>query len=86
VGSFAGGLLALRLRRRRPFFATFLGYLPFGTPSLLLAPHAPAIGVAGPAWVAGGRPDDHERALGDDMLVLSTPSTIRGVTATERAE
>jgi MFS family permease len=54
VGSFAGGLLALRLRPRRPFFASFVGYLPFGLPNVLLALHAPLLGIAAAACVAGG--------------------------------
>ncbi|HEX9416152.1 MAG TPA: MFS transporter [Gaiellaceae bacterium] len=53
AGSFVGGLIALRIRPRRPFFASFLGYLPFGLPSALLALHAPAIGVAAAGCVAG---------------------------------
>jgi MFS family permease len=53
VGSFAGGLLALRLRPRRPFFAAFVGYLPFGFPSVLLALHAPALAIATSTFIAG---------------------------------
>src|SRR5436309_351184 len=54
VGSFGGGLLALRLHPRRPFFASFVGYLPFGLPNVLLALHAPVVGIAAAACVAGG--------------------------------
>lgn len=53
VGSFSGGLLALRLHPRRPFFGAFVGYLPFGLPAALLALRAPALGVAAAACVAG---------------------------------
>jgi Major Facilitator Superfamily len=54
VGAFAGGLLALRLRPRRPLVAAFVGFLPFGVPSALLALGAPAIMVAAGALLAGG--------------------------------
>jgi MFS family permease len=53
VGSFVGGLVALRLRPCRPFRASFVGYLPFGVPSALLALHAPAPAIAAGALVAG---------------------------------
>jgi MFS family permease len=54
IGSFAGGLLALRLRPRRPFLASFVGYLPFGFPTLILALHAPVVVIAASACIAGG--------------------------------
>jgi hypothetical protein len=53
VGNLLGGLAALRLRPRRPFFTAFLLYLPFSLPSLLLAAHAGALGIAAAALVAG---------------------------------
>jgi predicted MFS family arabinose efflux permease len=53
VGSFVGGLFALRLRPRRPFFASFVGYLPFGVPSVMLALRLPAQAIAASALVAG---------------------------------
>lgn len=34
IGAFAGGFVALHLRPSRPFVASFLGYLPFGLPSV----------------------------------------------------
>jgi hypothetical protein len=52
-GSFAGGLVALRLRPRRPFFASFVGFLPFGLPSAMLALRLPAPAIAAAALVAG---------------------------------
>jgi MFS family permease len=54
AGAFLGGLLALRLRPRRPFRAAFLAYLPFGTPMVLLAIHAPAPAIAALALAGGG--------------------------------
>lgn len=54
VGAFAGGLLALRLRPRRPLVAAFVGFLPFGLPSALLALGAPATVIAAGALFAGG--------------------------------
>jgi hypothetical protein len=53
IGSLAGGVVALRLRPRRPFMASFVCYLPFGLPSLLLAFHASAYTIAATALVAG---------------------------------
>lgn len=53
VGNLVGGILALRLRPRRPFFIAFVCFLPFALPSLLLATHAGAFGVAAAALVAG---------------------------------
>jgi len=53
AGSFLGGLLALRLRPRYPFRAAFVGFLPFGSPMVLLAVHAPAATIAVLAFVAG---------------------------------
>jgi len=53
VGALAGGMVALRLRPRRPFMASFIGYLPFGLPSLLLAFHAGAYAIAASTLVAG---------------------------------
>ena len=53
AGSFAGGLAALKARPRRPFFFSFLCFLPFGTPMLLLALGTPAIGIALGAVVSG---------------------------------
>jgi hypothetical protein len=53
IGSFAGGLVALRLHPRRPFAAAFIGFLPFGLPSVLLAFHASAYAIAAIALLAG---------------------------------
>ena len=53
AGSFAGGLAALRIRPRRPFFFSFACFLPFGLPMLLLALGAPATGVAVGGFIAG---------------------------------
>ncbi|HEY3185633.1 MAG TPA: MFS transporter [Gaiellaceae bacterium] len=53
AGALAGGMVALRLRPRRPFRASFIGYLPFGLPSLLLAFHAGAYAIAVTALIAG---------------------------------
>ena len=53
AGAFLGGLVALRLRPRRPFRAAFVAYLPFGSPLALLAVRAPAPVVA-VAALAGG--------------------------------
>jgi MFS family permease len=53
IGSFAGGLIALRVHSRRPFAAAFVGYLPFGLPSVLLAFHASEYAIAAIACVAG---------------------------------
>lgn len=53
AGSFGGGLAALRIRPRRPFFFSFVCYLPFGLPMLLLALGAPAIGVAAGGCISG---------------------------------
>jgi hypothetical protein len=54
VGGLLGGVVGLRLRPSRPFVASFLGYLWFGLPSLLLALLAPIPLVALGAVVAGG--------------------------------
>ena len=64
AGAFIGGLVALRLRPRRPFRTAFVAYLPFGSPLALLAVRAPAPVVA-VAALAGGGTDDRQRALGD---------------------
>ena len=53
VGSLVGGLVALRIRPRRPFVTAFALYLPFALPSLLLAAGAGAGGVAAAALVSG---------------------------------
>ena len=53
IGSFAGGLLALRMRPRRPFVACFVAYVPFGLPGVLLAFHANAYAIAAATFVAG---------------------------------
>ena len=53
AGGVVGGLLALRLRPRRPFRAAFIAYMPFGSPMVLLALHAPAAAIAALAVVAG---------------------------------
>jgi MFS family permease len=54
AGGLLGGVVGLRLRPSRPFVASFLGYLWFGLPSLLLALLAPIPVVAAGAVVAGG--------------------------------
>jgi hypothetical protein len=54
IGSFAGALLALRLRPRRPLVAAFIAFLPFGVPSALLALGASAVVIAAGALFAGG--------------------------------
>ncbi len=53
VGSLVGGVVALRIRPRRPFVTAFALYLPFALPSLLLAAGAGAGGVAAAALVSG---------------------------------
>jgi MFS family permease len=53
TGSFAGGLLALRLRPHRPFLAAFVCYLPFGLPGVFLAFHARPLLIAAAGLVAG---------------------------------
>jgi MFS family permease len=53
IGAFAGGFVALHLRPSRPFVASFLGYLPFGLPSVLLAAGGSAGAVAAAALVSG---------------------------------
>jgi Transmembrane secretion effector len=54
LGALIGGLVALRLRPRRPFFAAFAAYVPVGLPLVLLALGAPAWGIAAGAFVGGG--------------------------------
>jgi MFS family permease len=53
VGNLVGGIVALRIRPRRPFFAAFLAYTPFVVPVALLALRAPAVVIAAGACVAG---------------------------------
>src|SRR5919201_3306704 len=53
VGSVLGGLTAMRLRPRRPFFAAFVAYLPWAIPVVLLALRAPAWAIAAGALAAG---------------------------------
>jgi MFS family permease len=53
IGAFAGGLAALKVRPRRPFFVANLAYLPLGLPCALLAFELPAEVVAAGALVAG---------------------------------
>jgi MFS family permease len=81
VGSFTGGLLALRLRPRRPFVASFLGYLPFGLPSILLAAHAPAAGIAAAAAVAGAGLMIGNAIWETTLQRLIAPETLSRVTA-----
>jgi hypothetical protein len=53
VGNLLGGIVALRIRPRRPFFAAFLAYTPFAIPVVLLALHMPAPAIAVGACLAG---------------------------------
>lgn len=53
AGSFVGGLVALRVRPRRPFVAAFAAYLLLAVPCGLLALHVPAAAVAAGALFAG---------------------------------
>ncbi len=53
VGNLIGGIVALRIRPRRPFFAAFLAYTPFAIPVVLLALHVPAPAIAVGACLAG---------------------------------
>lgn len=53
AGAFLGGLAALRLRPRRPFFAAFVAYLPLALPSALLAGGQQVEAVAAGALVFG---------------------------------
>ena len=53
IGAFAGGLAALKVRPRRPFFVAYLAYLPLGLPCALLALELPAQVVAAGSLVAG---------------------------------
>jgi predicted MFS family arabinose efflux permease len=53
IGNLVGGLVALRIRPRRPFFTAFLVYMPFAVPVALLALHAPAPAIAVGACVSG---------------------------------
>jgi MFS family permease len=54
IGAFAGGFLALHLRPRRPFVASFVSYLPFSLPSLLLAAGVGTVPIALGTLLAGG--------------------------------
>jgi len=53
VGSIVGGLVALRLRPRRPLLVSNLTFVLFGLPAVLLSLRVPAIGVAAGGLVAG---------------------------------
>lgn len=53
-GALAGGLLALRIRPRRPLIAAFAAFVFFGVPSILLALELPAGAIAAGAFFAGG--------------------------------
>jgi hypothetical protein len=53
VGNLIGGIVALRIRPRRPFFAAFLAYTPFAIPVVLLALHVSAPAIAVGACLAG---------------------------------
>jgi MFS family permease len=53
VGNLLGGIIALRIRPRRPFFAAFVAYMPFAIPVVLLALRVPAAAIAAGACFAG---------------------------------
>lgn len=53
VGNLVGGIVALRIRPRRPFFTAFLAYMPFAIPVVLLALRVPAPAIAIGACFAG---------------------------------
>jgi MFS family permease len=53
AGSVVGGLAALRLRPRRPFFAAFVAYLTFPAATILLALRVDAWEIAMGAFVTG---------------------------------
>jgi MFS family permease len=81
AGSFAGGLLALRLRPRRPFRAAFIAFLPYGSPMALLALRAPAPAVAALA-LAGGAGLMIGNALWETTLQEQiSPATLSRVTS-----
>ena len=53
LGAVAGGILALRIRPRRPLIVANLGLTLFAVPTVLLAFHLPALVVAAGAVVGG---------------------------------
>lgn len=54
AGSLAGGLVALRVRPRRPLVRAFAAISASGLPIALLAVHAPALVIAAGGLLAGG--------------------------------
>jgi MFS family permease len=53
AGALTGGLVALRIRPRRPLVAAFTGFIFFGFPSALLALELPVVSIAAGAFLAG---------------------------------
>jgi MFS family permease len=53
LGMVVGGVVALRIRPHRPFVASFVAYIPFALPSVLLATGVGAVPIAAATLVAG---------------------------------